>query len=111
MRNNKKEKEKKFEHPDNVKELLAILGSSSTLNIRSEVDDVWIERGSMYSAPDASFKMLKALSEFFGTEDIDVENDINHEGCETCDHGSLYGHHIQLKGATRNLGINGKFGY
>lgn len=89
--------------------LLEILGKSDCLNIRGEGDKVWIERGSMYNAPDISFAILKQLSEFFGTDDIRVET-FGYPGCDTYDYGSKYGHNIEFKAVNRNGDINGKFG-
>lgn len=56
----------------------------------------------MYDAPPLSFKMLKALSEHFGTDKIDVD-DYSNGGCETCDYGSSYGHRIQVLSPTKNI--------
>lgn len=55
-----------------------------------------------YSAPELSFKTLKELSEYFGTDEIDVDSSIHNHGCDTCDYGSSYGHYIQIYKITRN---------
>lgn len=64
----------------------------------------------MYDAPEISFSILKQLSEFFGTDEINVDN-FSHGGCETCDWGSEYGHEIRIDNATLNFNhpnFNGK---
>lgn len=45
--------------------------------------------GCEYSAPPLNFSHLKKLSDIFGTDDINVNND-GYSGCETCDWGSNY---------------------
>lgn len=72
------------------------------MQLRPMPDGFEIEYGQMYGAPSLSFKELKAVSELFGTDDIDVDN-YRQEGCETCDWGSDYGHTIQVRGATQNV--------
>lgn len=59
-----------------------------------------IKIGKMYSSPVINFSVLKKLSEMFGTEEIDVD-DYAYKGCDTCDHGSEYGHEIQIYGPTK----------
>ena len=54
-----------------------------------------IEYSGMYSAPELNFTHLKALSELFGTDKIDV-NHFAYSGCDTCDYGSSYGNTIQV---------------
>jgi hypothetical protein len=56
---------------------------------------------SMYESPVINFARLKALSDLFGTEAIDVDDYAN-AGCETCDWGSDYGHTIQVYEPTAN---------
>jgi hypothetical protein len=58
--------------------------------------------GKMYDAPGVTFELMKAMSEVFGTDSIDVDN-FAHSGCETCDYGSDYGHDIQLRNVTKRL--------
>jgi hypothetical protein len=60
------------------------------------------EYGAMYNAPPLGYAQLRALAEHFGTEKIDTES-FSRGGCETCDHGSDYGHEIIVEGATKNL--------
>lgn len=61
-----------------------------------------IDYDRMYSAPELTFQKLKALSELFGTDEINVDN-YNIHGCETCDWGSDYGHTIQISNPTKNI--------
>lgn len=50
-----------------------------------------------------TFKNLFALSEMFGTLDIDW-NSISEQGmCDTCDYGSRYGFEIQIYHITQNI--------
>ena len=64
-----------------------------------------IKYTAMYDAPELSFKLLKELSDFFGTLEIDVDS-ISERGCqtcsETCDYGSCYGHDIEIYRITKN---------
>jgi len=41
-----------------------------------------IDYSQMYNAPKLSFALLKKLSEFFGTDEIDVD-EYGRKGCET----------------------------
>ncbi len=72
------------------------------IKLRAIPDGFEIDYGRMYEAPTLALKDLKAISEFFGTDDIDVDN-YGHRGCETCDWGSQYGHTIQVKGASQHV--------
>ena len=55
-------------------------------------------------APELTFEMLKSLSDYFGTVEIDVDNSINEPGyCDTCDWGSRYGYSIQIYKITKNF--------
>mgnify|MGYP003395911002 CR=1 FL=1 len=56
----------------------------------------------MYSAPPFTLKTLQTLADHFGTNEIDFDNSINKEGCETCDHGSEYGYTVQIYKITKN---------
>lgn len=50
----------------------------------------------MYTNPiTVSYGTLNQIAEFFGTRQIDVD-DWADRGCETCDHGSDYGHAFQI---------------
>ena len=61
-----------------------------------------IKWGAMYEAPRLSFGKLKALSELFGTDKIDVDDYAN-SGCESCDFGSNYGHEVTIEEATKEV--------
>lgn len=52
-------------------------------------------------APMLNFKILKALGELFGTDEIDVDDYCNSGGCDTCDYGSDFGHTIQIMVPTK----------
>lgn len=65
--------------------------------IKNTDKEVLFEVTQMYSSPlNKSFKTLKAFSELFGTDTVDVYDDISHQGCETCDYGSSYGYAIRV---------------
>ncbi len=55
----------------------------------------------MYEAPSLGFAKLQALSQIFGTNEIDVDN-WSTSGCDTCDYGSCYAHDIQIYNPTKN---------
>lgn len=79
-------------------------GAPESIKFKKHPDGFEIEIYSMYDPPPVDFGMMKALSEFFGTEKIDLDSMcIDKGGCETCDHGSQYGHTIQILGATKNV--------
>lgn len=76
---------------------------------KGPLEGVQIEFKCEYSAPQIKFSMLKALSEMFGTDHINVdEYTTNDGGCDTCDYGSSYGHTLEIlkitKGAVPELG-------
>lgn len=71
------------------------------INLNDEL--ISFEIGDMYSAPDLNYNHLKQLADFYGTTKIDVNGYAN-SGCETCDYGSNYGHHIEIKNPTKNIG-------
>lgn len=54
-----------------------------------EGDTVRIRADRMYEYVDVSFAALKELSDLFGTDKIDTDQDSS-GGCETCDYGSSY---------------------
>lgn len=70
-----------------MEELKQILGFEDRYN-HPEIKLRKIEKGfeidysQMYDAPTLSFAILKKLSDFFGTDEIDVDN-YSHGGCET----------------------------
>lgn len=43
-----------------------------------------------YKPMPVNYDSLKKLSEFFGTDKIDIYGEESHPGCETCDLGSSY---------------------
>lgn len=55
----------------------------------------------MYETTDLDFSTLLALSELFGTRQIDVDG-YSASGCESCDYGSCYGHTIDVINPTKN---------
>lgn len=48
-----------------------------------------------YNTIELTFGHLKEVSEFFGTDSINVEPEEN-SGCETCDYGSSYGFNMEV---------------
>lgn len=60
-----------------------------------------IKVSQMYEYVDASFVILKRMSDLFGTEDIDIDEDYS-EGCETCDYGSSYSKIFIVYNITKN---------
>ena len=50
----------------------------------------------MYEFVPVDFRRLSALSAFFGTREIDVNNWAQ-KGCDTCDHGSNYAVTFQIR--------------
>lgn len=61
-------------------------------------DFVEITLSSMYSPPGLTFSKLKALSEFFETDNINDDDAFSSGGCETCDYGSSYGFTLTIRG-------------
>lgn len=95
-----------------VGSFLEVKSSDKVTRIDGEGDlrsEIYIEWGQMYGHPNLSFKIMKALSELFGTDDITSEM-YSLEGCDTCDYGSHYGHNITIKNVTRNFdGVDGVY--
>lgn len=58
--------------------------------------EVRLRFGRMYDAPPCNLTHLKALSEFFDTDNINDER-FSHGGCESCDYGSEYGFTLVIK--------------
>lgn len=71
-----------------------------TLTKRGNQVRVCFER--MYEYVEMNFKGLTWLSEYFGSVQIDVENDCS-SGCDTCDWGSSYELTVVITEATRNV--------
>ena len=63
---------------------------------RNSDDSLNVEVKQMYEYVDCSFGKLKQLSEFFGTDHIDMDNWAS-KGCDTCDFGSSYTVSISIK--------------
>lgn len=76
---------------------IAEIWPTADREIRIYADYVEIELTAMYEPPGCSFSQLKALSEFFGTEDIRDTGSIRDGGCETCDYGSKYGFTLRIE--------------
>jgi len=51
----------------------------------------------MYGPPGLTFAILMALSEAFGTKQIDANDTFSDSGCETCDCGSSYGFTLDIR--------------
>ena len=51
----------------------------------------------MYDHPTLNLKKLRALSEFFETDNINDDDRFSHRGCETCDYGSSYGFTLTIR--------------
>lgn len=64
--------------------------------ITNSPEQILVEISCMYESPDKGFKILKRISEAFGTDNVDVLYDINESGCKTCDYGSRYGYAIRV---------------
>jgi hypothetical protein len=60
-------------------------------------NEVHITLSCMYSPPGLTFKHLKALSEYFETDNIVDDEGFSSSGCETCDYGSKYGYTLTIK--------------
>ena len=56
----------------------------------------------MYEPPDITYKLLSVVSEFFGTDEIDIDN-MSRRGCESCDYGSRYGAEVQVYKITKEI--------
>lgn len=61
-------------------------------------DSLEIELSQMYEYLEVqiNYETLKKVSEFFETENINVDQDFS-SGCETCDYGSKYTHTFYIK--------------
>lgn len=60
-----------------------------------------IDYTQQYNHKYISYNILKMISEYFGTIDINIDN-VDQKGCETCDYGSKYGYMIQIYNITSN---------
>ena len=61
------------------------------IEVTAKKGRVEIKISKMYGAPGLHFSQLKALSEFFETENINDSDHFHYDGCETCDYGSSHG--------------------
>lgn len=61
-----------------------------------------ITYGKQYTPPALDLNVLLCLSELFGTKKIDVDH-YSEKGCPTCDHGSDYGHTLQVYNPSRSV--------
>ena len=83
--------------------LVLTIGSIRVRGLVINGDSVEFEYSGGGSAPDINYGFLKDLSEYFGTDNINIENDICVSGCETCDWGSEYGYTFYIKECTKGL--------
>lgn len=58
-----------------------------TVGVKDKVVTIKVEQ--MYDHVDHSFKVLNAISQFFGTTNIE-SSEWSSSGCDTCDYGSNY---------------------
>ena len=65
------------------------------INIKPSSVDITLS--CMYESPGLTFAQLKALSEFFETENLNDIDNFAYGGCETCDYGSKYGFTLTIK--------------
>jgi len=88
-----------MKHKSLIKSKLeSILGSYNYFEIWFDKKTINAEFGSMYEGPHINFEILKQISEEFKTNDIETSDGLNsHEGCETCDYGSLYTKQITIR--------------
>jgi len=88
------------------------MNTFSTEEIEAKVKELWphsessvtvinkeirITVSAEYEAPGLSFRHLKSLSDFFGTDNINDDDRFSHSGCETCDYGSSYGFTLTVR--------------
>lgn len=60
-------------------------------------EEVVIETRAMYEYVSLEFKHLRALADFFGTNNIADSDRSSYSGCETCDYGSCYEWRLSIK--------------
>ena len=68
----------------------------STVEVSAIYNRVEITLESMYSAPSLTYYHLKALADYFETDNINDDR-FSEEGCETCDYGSSYGFTLNIR--------------
>lgn len=77
----------------------------STVDVSVYKDRVDITLAAMYSAPSLSYYHLKALADYFETENINDDDRFSETGCETCDYGSSYGFTLTIRPSKNNKEI------
>lgn len=50
-----------------------------------------------------TMSLLKEISKFYGTDEINIDNWGKSNGCETCDYGATYHFTINVRSATRGI--------
>jgi len=86
------------------KEILVLnVGDIEIRGIKVDGDSIEFTYCSEGYAPDINYSFLKSLSEYFGTDNINIENDICVPGCDTCGWGSENGYTFYIKGCTKGL--------
>lgn len=77
----------------------------SQLNVVTKIydDHTEVRIIKSYSYLVLQFKHLLAFSKFFDTKDIDLENGIHIDGCDTCDYGSSYEMIVTLRGSSETV--------
>lgn len=57
----------------------------------------------MYEAPSPTLDVLTQLAEFFGTKNINDDDNFANGGCKTCDYGSSYGYTLTVRPESSNV--------
>lgn len=80
-----------------VGERLSTKGDEKSLGITIHKNgNIEVELYKMYDYFGINYQSLKKISEFFDTENIDVDQSST-RGCETCDYGFKYTHTFYIK--------------
>ena len=84
---------------DEIEKRVAFIWDGENPHIEVSVwdDCVGIELEQMYGHPTLNLKKLRALSEFFETDNINDDDRFSSRGCETCDYGSSYGFTLTIR--------------
>lgn len=83
---------------DQIKEFInEVWKDVDNIEVDTYGEGVHISLSSQYDPPEFSFSILKKVSKFFETDNIDSENDIRQRGCDSCDYGSRYGFTLIIK--------------
>lgn len=67
-----------------------------TITVMTYPNLIRIELSSMYEPPSMNFGIVKGISEYFETENINSDQ-FSWGGCETCDFGSSYGYTLTIE--------------